>query len=126
MANGVSLPSSQFLRHRKAFQSRALAKDQVPEKPWLDNKARKRSDKKAYWIFVIAVGFGVLGAALIVYFSGVAMVPNDKYCLVLQDDFNGDSLDTSIWFHEQETGGFGNGEFEWTTDSTNNSYVSRY
>lgn len=120
---GVSFASSSHLRHRKAFESRALDPDQTPEKPWLLNIDRKKSDRKAYWIFVIAIIMGILGFMGIVY-SGYASVPRNKYCLTMQDDFNGDSIDKSIWFHEEETGGFGNHEFEWTTDSTNNSFVS--
>jgi len=119
--SGFSFAS--HLRHRKAFESRALDPDQTPEKPWLLNIDRKKSDRKAYWIFVIAIIMGILGFLGIVY-SGYASVPKNKYCLTMQDDFNGDSIDKSIWFHEQETGGFGNHEFEWTTDSTNNSFVS--
>lgn len=119
-----SLASSAHLRHRKAFQSRALEQDETPEKPWLLSVDRKKSDRKAYWLFVAAIMLGIAGFVGIVY-SGYASVPNDKYCLVMQDDFNGDSIDKSIWFHEQETGGFGNNEFEWTTDSTNNSFVSK-
>lgn len=40
---------------------------------------------------------------------------------MLEENF--DKLDTSVWLQEVETGGFGNGEFEWTTTSANNSFV---
>lgn len=45
-----------------------------------------------------------------------------KYCLVLDEDFNG-PLNTNLWKHDIQVGGFGNGEFEWTTSSPNNSYT---
>lgn len=91
------------------------------EKPWLQDKKRKRSDRVAFWTFISAMMTGVVGAALLMYFAW-ANVPRDKYCLVLEENFDG-PLNRSIWFHEQETGGFGNGEFEWTTDSINNTFT---
>ena len=33
------------------------------------------------------------------------------------------TLRTDIWTHEVQVGGFGNGEFEWTTASEENSFV---
>lgn len=120
---GQVFNSNSALRHRKAFQSRMLRDGDVVPKPWRESKARKTSDRRAYWIFVVAILCGIAGAAGLIY-SGVAEVPKNNYCLVLQDDFNGDAIDTKTWFHEQETGGFGNHEFEWTTDSANNSFVA--
>ena len=43
-------------------------------------------------------------------------------CLILDDNFsNGLNLDT--WTREVRLDGYGNGEFEWTTNSDNNSFV---
>lgn len=109
-------------RRNVRFQSRRVKDDQVIDKPWLDSKSRKRADRKAYWVFVACVLLGIAAAAGLVY-SGVAEVPSYKYCQLLDEQFNGDSIDGNVWFHEMETGGFGNGEFEGTTDSRNNSYV---
>jgi beta-glucanase (GH16 family) len=41
--------------------------------------------------------------------------------LVYEDDFS--TLNNDIWSHEVQTGGFGTGEFEWTTADKENSYV---
>lgn len=109
-------------RRNLRFQSRMLKEGDVPHKPWLESKVRRRADRKAYWTFVGCAILGVAAAAGVVY-SGVASVPNNSYCQILDEQFTGTELNTNVWFREQETGGFGNGEFEWTTDSTNNSYV---
>ncbi|TKY86954.1 hypothetical protein EX895_003631 [Sporisorium graminicola] len=110
------------LKSRKASRrASTLIKGKV-EKPWLNDRKRLRSHKLAFWAFMASALTGVVGAALLMYFA-YASVPRDKYCLVLEDHFDGSELDKSIWFHEQEVGGFGNSEFEWTTDSINNSFV---
>jgi len=48
-------------------------------------------------------------------------------CMVLDEEFDTDTNTVfgagGNWFREVELGGFGNGEFEMTTSSTNNSYV---
>jgi beta-glucanase (GH16 family) len=41
---------------------------------------------------------------------------------VLTDDFS-NGLDTSVWTREVRVDGFGHGSFDYTTDSTNNSFV---
>lgn len=114
--------SQMALKYRKPFAQRVLAEDEKPYKPWLENKKRRATDRKAYWIFVLTVMLGVIGSALLMYFA-YASVPKDKYCLVLEDNFDSPTINKDIWTHEIQTGGFGNGEFEWTTDSANNSFI---
>lgn len=41
---------------------------------------------------------------------------------MLEDDFS-NGIDSSKWQHEVRLDGYGHGEFEWTTSSTNNSFV---
>lgn len=41
---------------------------------------------------------------------------------MLNDDFS-NGLDLNTWSHEVRVDGYGNGEFEWTTASPNNSFV---
>ena len=43
------------------------------------------------------------------------------FCLVYQDDFH--TIDHSVWSYELETGGFGTGSFDWTTDDPKNAYT---
>ena len=114
--------SLSVLKYRKPFAKRIMAAGETPYKPWLESKQRKKSDRKAYFVFLAMVCLGIAAAAVMMY-TAYAEVPRDKYCLVLEDNFDGNAINTDIWHHEIETGGFGNGQFDWTTDSTNNSYV---
>lgn len=68
------------------------------------------------WIILGVVGFGALLA------TGILTVPKHKYCMVLDEDWS-NGINPDVWQHEIQVGGFGNGEFQWTTDSSNNSYV---
>lgn len=121
-ASASSSSAHLALRYRKPFAQRVLQDGEKVDKPWLDDKKRKSSDRKAYWIFNISLSLGLIGAAVLMYFA-YAAVPKDKYCLVLDEQFEGNTINKDIWFHELETGGFGNGQFDWTTDSANNSFV---
>jgi hypothetical protein len=53
------------------------------------------------------------------FFRGFGLFPKQSLELVLDERF--DSLDTGIWQREVNMGGFGNGQFEWTTDSDRNA-----
>ncbi|OZJ02270.1 hypothetical protein BZG36_05155 [Bifiguratus adelaidae] len=92
---------------------------QTPDKPWLK---KKRPGER--WLTIIPVTGIIIAFAVggVICYLGIATTPKKKYCLVLDDDFS--TMNTSIWSHEIQLGGFGNGEFEWTTASSNNSYVS--
>jgi hypothetical protein len=79
----------------------------------------------SYWttLFFILLG---LGGAAVLCWQGVTNVPllNHKLCLVLSEDFSSPTLDTSTWSKDVELGGFGNGEFQMTTDSSSNLFIS--
>jgi beta-glucanase (GH16 family) len=60
-------------------------------------------------------------AAYLAY-SGWASVETHNFCLVFEDNF--DTFRNDIWNHEIQVGGFGTGEFEWTTANPANSYVA--
>ena len=45
--------------------------------------------------------------------SGWSSVETHKFCLLYIDDFS--AFRTDIWNDEVQVGGFGIGEFEWTT-----------
>lgn len=111
------------LRSRKACISHIASTTQRKvDKPWLSDHRRTKSHAVAFWTFVLAATTGLIGSALLLYMA-YASVPRDKYCLVLDEQFQGRQLNRSIWFYEQQTGGFGNGEFEWTTDHANNTFI---
>ena len=106
------------------FKSTALKRDadgkaDIP-KPWLEKK--DPYIKISYyltWSLFLLLGFG--GSALAIFFSWRAFPNIPNYCIVLEDNF--DTFDPSIWTHEVDLGGFGNHQFDMTTESSNNSYV---
>ncbi|KAG9311353.1 concanavalin A-like lectin/glucanase [Chiua virens] len=111
---------------KKAMPSTRLReKLSVEDKPWLAlNKTKlERASKWATWgcIFI-----GVVVAAILVFrgYESVHLLQNHQLCIVLNDNFNGDSLDSNSWSYDVELGGYGNGEFEMTTNSPNNVYLS--
>ncbi|OZJ06117.1 hypothetical protein BZG36_01050 [Bifiguratus adelaidae] len=121
----VLSPSSRTLTQRSTPSTRSLANAKrlrmpaTQDKPWL---ASKHPGER--WLTIIPLTGILLAIAVsgVICYLGIATIPKNTYCLVLEDNFS--TLNTSIWSHEIQLGGFGNGEFEWTTDSSNNSYVS--
>ncbi|KAH8697859.1 putative gram-negative bacteria binding protein [Talaromyces proteolyticus] len=89
------------------------------ERPWLDDKRLKRTRMNNYIIY----GFLVAGLAVSGYinYHATAEVPKHSYCLILDDTFS--TLDTSVWTREVQVGGFGTGEFDWTTTDDHNAFV---
>ncbi|KAI9817425.1 MAG: hypothetical protein M1827_001034 [Pycnora praestabilis] len=102
----------------KFFHSRRVRKGEV-ERPWLDKK-----DPKEKWVTIIpllglALGFAI--AAFLVY-DGLKTVVNHVYCPVLDEDWS-NGIDSKIWTKEVEVGGFGNGQFEQTTNTNENAFI---
>ncbi|KAG9230646.1 putative beta-1,3-glucan-binding protein [Amylocarpus encephaloides] len=100
------------------FHSRRVRKGEV-EQPWKEKK-----DPKEKWVTIIpliglAIGFALAG--FLVY-DGLSSVVHHKYCSVLDDDFSS-GLQSNVWTKEAEVGGFGNGQFEQTTLSDENTFV---
>ena len=108
------IPSARYTRR---FRSRLAAMGGV-EKPWL-----KEKDPREKWVTILPVIGILFGCGLAGYlgYSGWASVETHKFCLVYQDNF--DNFNTDVWQHEIQVGGFGTGEFEWTTADSANSYV---
>ncbi|KAI0475756.1 glycoside hydrolase family 16 protein [Xylariaceae sp. FL0804] len=100
------------------FHSRRVKKGEA-EKPWLAKK-----DPREKWTTILplmGIGVGLLLSAFLVW-DGLRSVVKHKYCLVLNDEF--DSFNEDVWTKEVQVGGFGNGEFEQTTATDENVYVS--
>jgi hypothetical protein len=74
-------------------------------KPWVGKK--DKSERISYFLTYAMMLIGVIGAAVRCYFAwrGVHLIGN--LCPVLEDDFNGSDLDTSVWMREVDLGGFG-------------------
>ncbi|KAI0827191.1 concanavalin A-like lectin/glucanase [Trametes gibbosa] len=102
--------------------SRLPEKLSLEEKPWL--KQRDCRDRASWWLTFVAMMLGVGGAAVLCFFgfSSVDLLKDSDLCMVLNENF--DTLDLSgTWTRDVELGGFGNGEFQMTTDSSDNLYV---
>ncbi|KAI8969530.1 concanavalin A-like lectin/glucanase domain-containing protein [Trametes punicea] len=90
------------------------------EKPWLSEKDSKET--LSYWIVCVLSLLGIAAAAIRCYFAWTQTMLLGNVCLVMEDDF--DIFDTeNVWVHEVSMSGFGNAEFEMTTNSPNNSFV---
>ncbi|KAF8129016.1 glycoside hydrolase family 16 protein [Boletus edulis] len=116
------------LTQKRATRMRSTLLDDPStiEKPWISKK--DPYGRVAYFLTYGVAFLGILASAARCYF-GYKSVPTIKgnLCMVLDEEFNTDT-DTIFgsggnWFREIELGGFGNGEFEMTTSSSNNSYV---
>ena len=94
------------------------------EKPWLTNP--ERGTRASYWSTLFCILLGLTGAAILCWrgVSGVLLINPSDLCLVLSEDFSSQELDSSTWTKDVELGGFGNGEFQMTTDSPSNLFLS--
>jgi len=89
------------------------------EKPW---KSMNNSQLRwAYWITYAAATFGIIAGALRCYFGWKNVPRLGNLCQVMEDNF--ETLNLDIWSRDVDLGGFGNGEFEMTTNSPTNSFV---
>ncbi|EJD54404.1 concanavalin A-like lectin/glucanase [Auricularia subglabra TFB-10046 SS5] len=110
---GASRPKRQFVSH--------LVTGEI-DKPWL--KRKDRWLQAAWWVTVLLWFLGVVGTAILCFFTyrNIPHLPKDL-CLVMNEQFSSNSIDSNNWNHEVSVSGFGNGGFEWTTDSQTNSFV---
>jgi hypothetical protein len=86
----------------------------------------EKGTRASYWTTLLCIFLGLAGAAILCW-QGVTNVPlldQSNLCLVLSEDFSSQNLDTSTWATDVELGGFGNGEFQMTTDSSSNLFIS--
>ncbi|KAK4550770.1 hypothetical protein LTR36_000349 [Oleoguttula mirabilis] len=115
MGSSTGLQSTAPQRY---FHSRRIKKGEI-ERPWLDRK-----DPKEKWVTIIPVIGILIGLALsgLLIYDGLASVSKHKYCPVLTEDFSS-GFNSAVWTKEVEVGGYGNGQFEWTTNTDENSYV---
>ncbi|PCH34591.1 glycoside hydrolase family 16 protein [Wolfiporia cocos MD-104 SS10] len=90
------------------------------EKPWITEK--NLYARLSYWITWAVAMIGVAGGALRCYFGWKDVPRVGNLCLIMEDNFETFDLENT-WTREVDMGGFGNGDFEMTTDSSNNSFV---
>lgn len=123
VSTSVSLAPSKTTRMRSTM----LEDPTTLDKPWVTTKDPYA--RIAYLLTYSVAFLGIAASAVRCYF-GYKSVPliTGNLCMVLDEDFTSDT-DTTFgpngnWFREVQLGGFGNGEFEMTTSSSNNSYTS--
>lgn len=92
------------------------------EKPWLENKKNMKADKWSYRIFLGIVILGIIGMCAGIALMLLPAFQGPKYCLILDENFS-NGLNKNVWTHERQVRGFYTNEFEWLTDSANNSFV---
>ncbi|WPG97900.1 Beta-1,3-glucan-binding protein [Acrodontium crateriforme] len=116
MASSTGLQS---MPPQRFFHSRRIRKGEA-ERPWLDKK-----DPKEKWVTIIPLIGIFLGLALsgFLVYEGLQTVTNHVYCPVLNEDFSSGGLDSKVWTKEVEVGGFGNGQFEETTNTDENAFI---
>ncbi len=77
--------------------------------------------------YITAIALVVVGLAFVPSTKTVSAAadPSDSgWQLQWSDEFNGTSLDNSVWTCEQGGGGWGNGELQYYTNRTDNVYVT--
>ncbi|BFZ57044.1 hypothetical protein PYCC9005_004094 [Savitreella phatthalungensis] len=121
--NGASSRASSFILNTSAytrpFKSRRI--DTVNEKAWLQK--RHSGWRKAGTIIPLIGLFFFLVIIGLMAYTGWHSYDTEKFCPYWEDDFSSGQLDSNVWSHEVQLGGFGTGEFEQTTTFSNNSYI---
>lgn len=119
-SSSPNVPPKRSKRERP--RSTMLSQFEPLQKPWL--KTKDSTARLAYFITYGVMLLGFAASAVRIYFAWKAVPLLGRMCLVLDEEFSGSDLDTEgIWQREADMGGFGNGEFEMTTTSTNNSFI---
>ncbi|KAF9473865.1 ectomycorrhiza-upregulated GH16 glucan endo-1,3-beta-glucosidase precursor [Pholiota conissans] len=108
------------------MKSHMLTEGTEVPKPWTEKKNPRATF--SYWIVYIIVLIGIAGGAVQCYLTYIR-VPLDKQplCIVLDESFDNEDAvfgENGTFFREVNMDGFGNGEFEMTTSSRNNSFIS--
>ncbi|KAF2820257.1 concanavalin A-like lectin/glucanase [Ophiobolus disseminans] len=123
VSRSATSTDTQSRKQPRAFKSYRLKGDYV--QPWADDKRMNRT-RLGNWIVLGFIGIGFCASAYIMY-TGAQEATIPAQCLIMEDYF--DILNDSNWSHEiqltcaQQTGGYGNGAFDWTTNDIKNAFV---
>ncbi|KAF2719452.1 glycoside hydrolase family 16 protein [Polychaeton citri CBS 116435] len=101
------------------FHSRRIKKGEA-ERPWMTQK-KSAKERWVTWIPIIGIVIGLAVTGFLIY-DGLSSVHNHVYCPVLDEDWSG-GIDSKFWTKEVEVGGYGNGQFEETTNTDENAFV---
>ncbi|KAG6830499.1 hypothetical protein H0H87_007856, partial [Tephrocybe sp. NHM501043] len=117
--------SSAPLKKLPRMRSHMLPEGQTVPKPWAEHPPARMTI--AYYLTYLMIFLAAAGGAVQTYFSYKNVVLDRKpLCIVLDENF--DNPDTvfgmnGTFFREVNMDGFGTGEFEMATSSSNNSFV---
>ncbi|KAJ8073522.1 hypothetical protein PM082_011798 [Marasmius tenuissimus] len=122
----TALPST-----KRPLPSTRLAKPLTSsDKPWLSGRRTLTSTDRnplSYILTLLCIFLGIAGAAALCYFGTtpdkIHRIADSDLCLILNDQFSGGELDTSVWKRDVGLGGFGNGEFEIMTSRSDNAKI---
>ncbi|GAA5881438.1 hypothetical protein JCM8547_005187 [Rhodosporidiobolus lusitaniae] len=115
-------PSGARRRPGRIFKSTKINPEVYKDRtPWQATPLGKSTLRRTRWTCLAFSSIGLLGAAALIVTAWLA-IPKHDYCIVLDEQFDG-PLDTSVWHHEVQVGGFGNKEFQMATADPANSYT---
>ncbi|KAH7122381.1 concanavalin A-like lectin/glucanase domain-containing protein [Dendryphion nanum] len=117
-AANTPVPDAHRPNNGAYFKSRRVKRGEI-ERPWMDRK-----DPKEKWVTILPILGILIGLAIcgVLIWDGLRSVSHHNYCQVLDDDFSG-GFNDKVWTKEVEVGGFGNGQFEATTNTDENVFV---
>jgi len=105
---------------QRYFRSRRIKDASTISKPWTEVRDPKRKWHTIFPLIGLLAGLAIVG---LLCWQGYTSVINHDYCLIYEDDFSSGALDKNVWTKEVQVGGFGNGNFEQTTDTDENVFV---
>ncbi|KAF8225474.1 concanavalin A-like lectin/glucanase [Tricholoma matsutake] len=113
-----------FKVERERPKSTMLTATGALHKPWVGT--RDPYSRVAYILTYGVMFLGIAAGAVRTYFAwrDVPLI-NSNLCLVMDENFDSENIfgDNGTFVREVDMSGFGNGEFEMTTASQNNSFV---
>ncbi|KAF9005039.1 concanavalin A-like lectin/glucanase domain-containing protein [Cyathus striatus] len=110
---------------RERLKSTMITSLESIEKPWISS--RDPYARIAYFVTYTVVLLGIALGAIRCFFGwrDVALM-SGNLCMVMEENFDSEDGvfgDNGKFFREVDMSGFGNGEFEMTTGSENNSFI---
>ncbi|KAJ4002310.1 GH16 beta-1,3-glucan recognition protein [Lentinula boryana] len=125
-ARPLTIHSSLVLEKSKKGRPRSTMLTTSPNKPWLSSRDPYTRIAYSLTYGMIFVGVVISAVKCFLDYRNVPMITGNL-CMVLDEGFNSEDGvfgDNGTFFREVDMSGFGNGEFEMTTASENNSFVA--
>lgn len=90
----------------KRMACQMLEPDTVIEKPWIAKPERR--SRISYWLTILLALFGIASSFLRCWYGAKDIQLLDgNLCMVFEDDFDGDTIDTNKWSWDVSLDGFG-------------------